>query len=350
MRKILIVKTSALGDVIHAYPAVHYLRNKFPQAQIDWVVEAPCQNLVQAHPSVTKAIPVATKAWRRDPFSITTFQAVRAFCKQLRSEKYDVVFDLQGNVKSGLITALARANDKVGFGVRSVAEKPNILFTTRRYDPPPYGNIRQDYLAIVSSFYNEEPPLKCDPVQLKISEEQRSGLQKYVANPSVMVCSGSAWKNKQLTVESLGDFLQHLQKHLGCHFLMTWGSDEEKRMAEALLKRFPGRATIVEKMSLASLQNLMGMCRLVVAVDSLPLHLAGTTATPTFSAFGPSLAQKYNPLGKRHAAYQGTCPYGRTFLKRCPVLRTCPTGACIRFLSGDALFDYFRSWWEELNL
>ena len=85
----------------------------------------------------------------------------------------------------------------------------------------------------------------------------------------------------------------------------------------------------------------MASVDMVIAMDSLPLHLAGTTETPTFSIFGASSANKYKPKGKKHLAFQGTCPYKRTFERRCPVLRTCSTGACIRDLHGEELFHYF---------
>jgi heptosyltransferase-1 len=85
---------------------------------------------------------------------------------------------------------------------------------------------------------------------------------------------------------------------------------------------------------------------LVVAMDSLPLHLAGTTKVKTFSVFGASLASKFKPAGKKHLTLQGHCPYGRVFEKRCPILRTCPTGACIRSLTGKAVFNAFKLQWD----
>ena len=76
-------------------------------------------------------------------------------------------------------------------------------------------------------------------------------------------------------------------------------------------------------------------------MDSLPLHLAGTSGTATFSVFGASSAQKYKPLGIAHQAVQGVCPYGKVFERRCPVLRTCPTGLCIKSILGDDLYNEY---------
>lgn len=351
MEKILIIKTSALGDIIHVYPVVDYLKQKFPEAQIDWVAEAQCIDLVQSHPGITRAIPIATKKWRKTPFKTDTWSEIKQFRNILREVHYDVVFDLQGNTKSGLAISQARCSNKVGFGWASVSEKPNLLFTNKRLNPTKGGNIRHDYLSVVASYFNDQHPLQTSSTTLKISDEQHHTLQMLMQipimnlGPKVIVCAGSAWQNKQMTPEALATFLSHLQNYLNATFLFAWGSPGEKLIADELQKKFPQRSIVVDKMSLSMLQNLMGMCDLVVAMDSLPLHLAGTTMTPSFSVFGASSAQKYKPLGDQHAAFQGACPYGRTFAKRCPVLRTCKTGACIRSLQGTEIFHFFRSWW-----
>ncbi len=356
MKKILIVKTSSLGDIIHAYPVVDYLHKKFPAAQIDWVVEAPYAELVQAHPAIHSAITISTKAWRKQPFKAATWKSIGAFRRQLRQNAYDVVFDLQGNVKSGLVVAQARSAHKVGFASKSVPEWPNLLFTHHRFNPKQQGNIREDYLSVVTSYFNDPLPAESGQVTLKISSPEKDKLQAILEHPvlhhrpKVLVCSGSAWRNKQLTPETLAAFLKLLQDELDCAFMFAWGSKDEYEVAQQLQKQFVDSSAVVERMSLSMLQNLMASSTLVVAMDSLPLHLAGTTLTPSFSVFGASSAEKYKPLGNRHCAFQGSCPYGRTFVKRCPILRTCPTGACIRDLQAEEIFAYFNQWWQGLRV
>jgi heptosyltransferase-1 len=94
----------------------------------------------------------------------------------------------------------------------------------------------------------------------------------------------------------------------------------------------------------------MSKMDLVVSVDSLALHLAGTTQTPTYSIFGSSLAKKYQPLGLIHESFQGACPYGKKFEKRCSILRTCSTGSCIKDLTFKELTYHFSNWWEKIQL
>lgn len=355
MEKILIIKTSALGDIIHAYPTVEFLRKKFPKAQIDWVVEAQNAELVRAHPAVNRTLTIYTKEWRKAPICKSSLKGILDFRRSLKEELYDVAFDLQGNIKSGLILSQVRSKHKVGFSSKTVPEWPNLLFTNYRINPPSGGNIRSDYLALAEAYIEEKPSCESLPTLLKLSPDDERQLNKYAKNllvgkqPKVMVCSGSAWPNKQLTTEVLTDFLALVQKEIGCTFLFAWGSPAERLVADELKTRFDETSHVMDRLRLPMLQNLMAKCDLVIAMDSLPLHLAGTTKTPTYSVFGASSAAKYKPLGSQHAAFQGSCPYGRTFEKRCPILRTCPTGACIRSLQANAIFSDFCQFINEIK-
>lgn len=337
--KILIVKLSALGDVIHTYPVVSYLRTRFPEAQIDWVVSREAAVLVESHPSVDRAIVVDSKGWR------VSFGAFSAFRTKLRGCRYDLLFDLQGNMKSGFVTATAWADRKIGFARPFLPEWPNALATRERFSPPAGSNVRSDYLTTVAHALGEgEVALDGAPVHLKLDESSCRVVDHLMRHPHlvdrrvVMVCPGSAWRNKCVTYDALLDFLRRIAQGEELSFLWVWGSGEERELVERLALQFPLTSLIAPKLTLPALQNLMWRMDRIVAMDSLPLHLAGTTQTPTLSVFGPSSAEKYQPLGSHHRIMQGSCPYGRTFDRRCPKLRTCSTGLCTRGLSGDDLY------------
>lgn len=345
--KILIVKSSALGDIIHAFPAVQYLRKRFPQAQIDWVVEASFAELVQAHPDVNNVIPFNSKKWRQNLFKLDTWRDIRKFLKTLTSTTYDYLFDLQGNFKSGLINFFVKGGSKVGFGLATVKERINVLFTNKRYNPPIHFNIREDYLFIAQSPF-KDTERKVEGIQLKINEEGEKRIKRILEDPNVshgkkiMVCAGSNWPNKQLSLPTLKSFLEKIAKNQEVSFLFAWGTSEEKKGAEELALAFPGHCIVMDRLPLPLLQNLMSRIDLVIAMDSLPLHMAGTAGTPTYSVFGASLAAKFKPMGQRHRAFQGACPYGRTFVKRCSVLRTCKTGACVKDIQAEDLYNDFK--------
>lgn len=352
--RILLVKTSALGDIVHCFQVARYIKQHIPNAFIGWVVEKPFAELVKANPDVDKTYLIESKRWRKGLFSRSVWREVRQFRRDLKDEPFDLVIDLQGNIKSALITATARSKRKVGFAVPYVAERPSILTTNERYLPPAGGNIRDDYLYLAHKAING-PLLKSrdlPSVQLKMTEQQAQANRQFLQSlPSdvpykVMVFPGAAWKNKQLSESDLQGFLQETERYLGRGILLAWGSADEHALAKRLEEKLQ-HAKVMDRLALPQLQNLIGSMQLVIAMDSLPLHLAATVQVPTYSFFGPSEAQKYAPQGDMHGVYQGACPYGVSFTRRCPKLRTCETGNCIRKIEVDPVFEGFKVWWER---
>lgn len=168
--KVLIVKTSSLGDIIHCFPILHALHAVLSDVEVDWVVERRCASLIYAHPLVSRVHEIDSRCWG--------LKEVAAFRRSLRETHYDILFDLQGNVKSALVTMLARAKQKVGFGWKTVAEWPNILATRKRYDPPLGKNIREDYLYLVQKTLDSQEPVSTSCVALNMSDEDREQVQK----------------------------------------------------------------------------------------------------------------------------------------------------------------------------
>jgi heptosyltransferase-1 len=339
MLKVLVVKTSALGDIIHCFPAIEALASK--GATIDWVAEVSTASLVEAHPLIRKVHCLNSKKWRKNFYKPSTWRKIQDFKDSIRKEDYDIVFDLQGNIKSGWITWNANAKMKIGYGRATAPEWPNTFFSNARFNPPSGKTIREDYLFFIESYFDEKfkKPVKpsllslaSPPIALEPSEKKR-----------ILVSCGSNWKNKQVTPEALAIFLKRIDQSDKVEFFFIWGSPQEKIVVEDLAKQFPGRSRVMDKMPISQLQHFMDAMDLVIAMDSLPLHLSATTSTPSFSIFGSSSAQKYKPPGSSHHAFQGECPYGVHFSKRCKRLRTCKTGACIRDLDGNEIFDSYKS-------
>ena len=342
--KVLIVKTSALGDIIQAFGVLNYLHDRFPGIEVDWVVESSLQSIVAAHPLVRTAIAVNTKSMRKK-WSWSSFSQT---VKLLRKERYDVLFDLQKNMKSGLISAFSRSAVKVGFGFKTVREWPNVLATNKRFNLPIDANIRLQYLGLLQKYFGDDKTSSQSSVQFRIQQEEKTKVASILqvsSHTKIMVCPGSKWINKQLPVETMTAFLLQIQSHYGADFYLMWGDAEEKAYCEQIQKKTGG--VVVDRLSIPAWQNLMCCMDLVIAVDSSALHLSATTGTRSFSLFGPTSPDVFKPIGEAHFAMQGSCPYGKTFIKACPVLRTCSTGACIRHLSAEKIFKEFSPWWES---
>lgn len=386
---ILIVKTSAIGDVIQSFPVLEYLRKRCPKARIDWVVEEQIASLLRAHPLLDQVIEIQTKLWRKNPFSKKTRNEFSCFVRHLRSVTYDLVIDLQGNAKSAIVTRSAKAKVKLGFGAESVREKINLLATNKRLNISPYLGVRKKYLSLVQGYFNDNEPFEAQGVQLKITQAEQKRLEEIahasskgiaqvailekkqgqdrekiadferikpevqvtINQPELMVCFGSKWANKRLDPSILKVFLHKVSKEYPFSFLFIFGNEEEKCIAEDLATSFKERGKVIGNLSLPLWQALMWQVKGVIAVDSAALHLCGTTHTPSFSIFGPTSAHLFKPIEERHFALQAPCPYGRSFVSQCSVLRSCPTGACMRQLNIEHLFSSFKHWSESvLNL
>lgn len=341
MVKFLIIKTSALGDIVHVFPSIRLIKNHFPEATIDWVIEKRNASLATSNPYVDRVIEVDTKKWKKSLFS--SWNEIKASIKSLKAQNYDFVFDFQSNLKSGVMTALAKGKKKVGFGWSTVAERPNLLFTNQHVNPIPGRNIRLDYLSLVEEGLGIKGDLQGtllkleaeDALKLKEFRERKDPLKH------ILVCQGSQWPNKRASKEQLGQLLQQIQGLYPCKFWFLYGSEQEKIEAE-LLSGSVAKGEVLGNLSFSLLQHTMKEMDTVLAMDSFPLHLAAEANVPTFSIFGASSSYKYQPLGKLHHSFQGTCPYGQTFTKRCPILRSCKTGTCIKNLAQEELFQAFQ--------
>ncbi len=350
MQAILIVKTSAIGDVIQTLDVLSYLRARFPHAQIDWVVESGIAPLLNAHPLISRVLTTHFKAWRKAPFSKRTRAEFEAFCHELRRTRYDVLFDLQANSKSALITLLANAEVKVGYDWKGVKEKTNLLVTHVKYPADLSGGVRQKYIQLVKDHFKDGAETKAQGTSLKLLDAERQRLEALCGEavlqkrPRLMVAMGSKWENKRLSHATLLSFLRLIDQHYSPAFVFIYADAEEQKLAQGCLSVFPSQSIAVGELSLPLWQGLMAQMDGVITVDSAALHLCGTTATPSFSVFGPSLASIYKPLGSQHATFQGECPYDERFAIRCPKLRTCSTGACMKEISSQKLFEAFQAW------
>lgn len=333
--KILIIKTSSLGDIIHAFKALHLLKAALPDAHVDWVVEAKFSSLIKAHPLIDNCYSLDSKKWKKNLFSLDTIREIKQFRNDLQKTNYDWVFDLQGNVKSSFALFFSKSEKKVGFGAQSVPEWPNLLFTHQRLNPPKNNNVRDDlcFLVKIALGIDKHDSTPLPQVKLLLSQDEKNALETILHDypcdkKKIIIAMGSAWPNKQLATSQVISLLSAYKDKL-CFYLLS-GSEQEKEQALALKQALGSNAHLLPKLSLAQLQNFMCLADAFIGMDSMPLHLADLADVPTFSFFGPSFAHKYAPKGQTHQHYQGTCPYGKVFDKRCKILRKCETGACLK--------------------
>lgn len=334
--RFLIVKTSSLGDIIQAFPVVSFLKELYPTSTVDWVCEERNKDLLQAHPFVDHIHLIPDKKKSRQ---------LKSFIKKLRKNRYDLLFDLQGNCKSALITFCSKADKKIGLGKKSVKEWPNLLVTTDRFEVDKRENIQHQYLSLATRYFNKKYSFSTS-IKLNSNKEEPF-LSSIREKKKLLVSFGSNWENKRLKRETLIRFLHLVEEKLSFAPILTWGSDAEKK--EALdIKESLSHAHIIDRMPFPNLYQLMGQVDYLFAVDSSLLHLCGLTSTPTFTVFGPTEGKVFMPFGEKHGFFQGKCPYEVSFIKQCPYLRSCKTGACLKDISAKALFNAFAQWLDRL--
>nr|WP_320115685.1 lipopolysaccharide heptosyltransferase I [uncultured Desulfuromonas sp.] len=319
--KILIVKMSALGDVIHALPVLRYIHQLHPDAEIDWVVEDPFAPVLSGHPDIHEILTVRTKYWRTLP-TMTMLGKALKFIRRLRRDHYDVVLDLQGNSKSGLFTLMSRADKKFGFDRRHVREWPNLLATNHRValDDGEH-HIAQRALAVArAAFPGGDPVPQAGPLHVDEAARQRVAEQlaeHEMTPPLVVFHYGTTWETKLWNVACWQQLACRLIDEFGIVPLLTWGNEQERHAAQAIHDATSGRAVIWPRGTLPELVALLNRADLVVGGDTGPIHIAAAVGTSTVSLFRVTDAERNGPAGPEHRRLQSPLPCAMCLRKQC---------------------------------
>lgn len=173
----------------------------------------------------------------------------------------------------------------------------------------------------------------------KLKEEMPTRLPPLKKGACFLVAPGSRWENKKLGIEGWIGLLGRIAERLEGRFLFTWGTETEKLECLQISQQLPGCCEILEYCPILQLPALLNQVDSFLGVDSFLLHFAAYRGVPTYSIFGASSSSKYAPAGALHHSLQGSCPFGKIFDKRCPLLRSCPTGDCMKKLDPERVYQ-----------
>lgn len=276
--RILLVKTSSLGDVVHNLPVATDLARHFPDATIDWVVEEGFAELPRLHPAIHRVIPVAIRRWRKKLYSPETWREVAAFRKALRAEKYDVVIDSQGLLKSALI-ALQASGERVGLDCHSAREPIATRFYKRRIfvSRDQHAVERNRQLAATTFGYRLDGSIDygINAAPLAAAWLPTSG---YVVLLTATSRADKEWPEEDW--RALGTAL--IAAGLRC---VLPGGSETERIRAARLVTSLGRAVAAPAMNLTEMAGLLSGATLVVGVDTGLVHLAAALGRPTLALY-----------------------------------------------------------------
>lgn len=317
--RILIVKTSSLGDVVHTLPALTDAAQAIPGLRADWVVEEGFAEIPGWHPAVDRVIPVAIRRWRKQWWSTLQGGEPGQFVSALRHNRYDLVIDAQGLVKSAMITLLARGK-RAGLDKHSIKEPIASRVYQQKVAVPraehAVQRVRQLFASILAYHYDAR----------QIDYGLSAGVAADSGAPAtLMFLHGTTWESKHWP-ERYWQQLATLAVAQGYTIKLPWGNLREQQRAQAIAEGL-NNVEVLPRMSLTELAQQLRQCGGVVAVDTGLGHLAAALGIPAVSIYGAT-----NPF------LSGTFGNNQLQLKSDLACAPCMRRECL--YRGQALYDY----------
>ncbi|MEM9754135.1 MAG: lipopolysaccharide heptosyltransferase II [Planctomycetota bacterium] len=303
-RRILLIKPSALGDIVHALPVLRLLRRRYPEAKIAWLVNPSFANLLDGHPDLDELI-----LFRRK--SIGT---IPALVRELRRFRPDVTIDLQGLIRTGLLALGSGANRRIGFGY--ARELAGLTYSQR------IGG-RQDERHAVERYLDVAEYLDCGrrPVEFVLPGESLDLPTK----PYAVLIPGTNWATKRWPVEQFAKLAGQLRER-GL-MIVSSGSPNERPLADAV----GADVNLAGQTSIKQLVTLLRHAAIAVTNDSGPMHIAAAVDTPLLAAFGPTDPRRTGPFARLDDVVRLTLPCA-------PCLsRSCVHQTCLQTLPAERL-------------
>lgn len=323
--KILIIKLSAIGDVVQTLPALEAIKKIHPDSTVTWLVEEAAAGILEGHPLIDELLVSRRKAWLRmlkNPFTAAQGLAyIVRFLRKLRSERYDIAIDFQGLLKSGILIGLARATRKIGF---DRTRELSYLFLNERL--PAYNiekHALERYLDVARHLGAKEPSPACTlPVERERSVmEQRISAIRQQGRPLVAINPMARWKTKLWPERNFAALADRLVKEKGAVVVFT-GSPDDRGVNDHIVSmmnekavNWAGKTTLKELAALASLADLF------ITTDTGPMHLAAAAGTKVLALFGPTAPRRTGPYGPSHIIVRAGIECSPCFQRQCDDVR-----------------------------
>lgn len=285
--RILIVKTSSLGDVVHMLPALTDAQRRLPALSADWVVEESFAAIPGWHPAVDRVLPVAIRRWRKRPLDRAVWREVGAFKAALAQRRYDAVVDTQGLLKSAWIARLARG-PRWGYDRASAREPLASLFYTHRLAVPRAQHaIERNRQLLAGALAYALEGLALD---YGLSHPPTAAAEPFVPTRHVLALHGTSRVDKEWPQAQWIE-LAHRLAERGSGLVLPWGNERERERAQAIAAASPG-SIVLPRLGLDALAGLIAKAPAVVGMDTGLMHLAAAYGRPgvaLYPATAPAL-------------------------------------------------------------
>lgn len=290
--RVLIVRLSSLGDVVHTVPAVVALRRGLPDAKLAWVVEAPYREIVELCAPVDAVIVSRTRRWPHLLHSPAAWAASRRFLRDLRQHgRGAVALDFQGLIKSAAIARASGAAERFGFDRSAIREPLALSFLNRRVEVDPSMHVVDQNHALALAVGAAGGP--ADFTSFSALPDDPRGRFAGLRG-TVLLHPGAGQARKLWPEERFVAIARNLLRR-GAHVAVVWGPGERERAARIAAA---SGAALVPDSNLRELAALLAGARLVVSGDSGPLHLAAALGAPVIGLYGPTRVARNGPYGQ----------------------------------------------------
>ncbi len=307
--RILLVRLSAIGDVIHAMPVACALRERFPNAYLAWAVEQRAGELIVGHPAIDQRL-VLPRGWLRSPAGVWRLR------QEIIALAFDTAIDAQGLTKSAVVAWLSGAKQRIGMDGRWGREISRWL-NNQLVDTDGLHAIQRG-LKLLEPLGIRSPAVRFDLPAAAGDESAAAELIHGLGldDGFVLVASGAGWPSKLWPVDRYAAVAAYLGRRWNLPSLLIWGNDSERASAEQIIKDAGGHARLCPRVTLLQLAAIARRARFAIGSDTGPLHLAAAAGTPCIGLYGPWPADKHGPYGPQHINLQKLCMQGTTQQRR----------------------------------
>ena len=280
MLKLLIVKTSSLGDVVHNLPIIHDILSHHPDAKIDWVVEESFADIARLHPAVNQVITVAMRRWRKSIFNRRTWHEINLAKRHIAAQPYDLILDTQGLIKSALISSFGHGQSH-GYNRHSAREPLASLFYQQKHSVTrnQHAVTRNRTLAALALNY----PVPDTAPNYGLTPGNQPAPKQTLSKPYVVFLHGTS-RDSKLWPVSHWITLAHQFKQLNYQVVLPWSNADEETRAQAIAMQSEN-AVVLPKLNLADIAGVLAHATLNIGVDTGLVHLSTAFNKPTIAIY-----------------------------------------------------------------
>ena len=311
--KILIVRLSSLGDIVHTIPSQQSIKQQWPQSEIHWLTQPPYDSFLKSVPGISKIWVADTQGWRHQPISL---RKGIPLIKSLRRERFDIALDFQGLLKSAVLSRLSGARRVIGFSPGRFQEPATHYFYSETVagDDGSYPHVIESnfqlalFLGCSKETLSPTIPLNISSSDLHYVNEHLDRLK--IKNP-ILINPGAGWITKRWPIKNYAQLSIKLREELNMPVVFTYGPGEE-----LLIEKIRSESN---SYSLATFQfsALCSCSRLLVGGDTGPLHLAVSLETPTVAILGPTAAWRNGPFNPQDEIIKRDLPCSESYKRTC---------------------------------